>query len=201
MSGLKLSSIKIYFVFIHFLNWCCRTIFNIWARINFQSLQLMAGTFEFVQVVLKLHIVVTEFLYFRSTLCWWFPFIFPVCQDIPSWKKQEEEKKWKCHQTEKTVLIYWYLPVLTESESKESSFFSFIRADVSCWFTSVAIWGFFWCWWNSNVSSLSSHWETLSNLSFDDSSISTFFTINFVVRLLVSIFESSLSLQLNSCTF
>lgn len=118
-------------------------------------------------------------------------------------KARRRKKKWKCHQTEKTVLIYWYLPVLTdESESKKSSFLSFIRADVFCWSTSVAICGFFWCWWNSNVSSLSSHWETLSNLSnFDDSSISTFFTINFVVRLLVSIFESSLSLQLISCTF
>lgn len=82
------------------------------------------------------------------------------------------------------------IPVLTdESESKKSSFLSWhIWDEVFCWSTVAAIWGFFWCWRKSKVSSLSSHWDTLSNLSnFDDSSISTFFTINFVVLLLVSI--------------
>lgn len=95
------------------------------------------------------------------------------------------------------------MPVFTdESESKKSSFLSWlIRDEVFCWLAADAMCGFVCCCWNSNVSSLSSHCETLSNLSnLDDSSISTFFTINFVVRLRVSIFKSNVSCVLTECT-
>lgn len=91
------------------------------------------------------------------------------------------------------------MPVLTdESESKKSSFLSW---QVFCWLTVDAIWEFFWCWCNSKVSNLSSHCDTLSNLSYlDDSRISTFFTINFVVLLLVSILAICRSCKPSKCT-
>lgn len=148
----------------------------------------MAGTLELVQVVFKLHVVVSELLDLRPALCRRFSFVFPIGQNVTSCNKKKE-KNWKCHRSA-TVVNYWAMPVLTdESESKKSSFLSWLILDeVFCWLEAVLMCGFVCCWWNSNVSSLSNHCETLSNLSnLDDSSISTFFTINFVVRLLVSI--------------
>lgn len=95
------------------------------------------------------------------------------------------------------------LPVFTdESESKKSSFLSWLILEVEfCWLEVVLMCALFWCCWNSKVgASLSSHSETLSNLSnLDDSSISTFFTINFVVLLLVSMFNRSLSSRVTEC--
>lgn len=192
-----LSSIKVYFISVHFLNWCC-AVFNIVSiGINFQPLQFMAGTLKFVHIILKLHITVSELLNLRTT-CWWFSFVLSIRQNVTRWKKKKQ--KWKCHQKERKKIVLIYLPVLTEeSESKKSSFLSWLtlRVEEFCWLDGVPMCGFACCCWWSKVSNLSSHCETLSNLSnFDDSSISTFFTINFVVRLRVSIFKTILSLVL-----
>lgn len=75
---------------------------------------------------------------------------------------RRRRRKWKCHQ-KLFSLISRAMPVLTdESESKKSSFFSWlIRDEVFCWLEVAPMWGFFWCWWNSNVSSLSSHCDTI----------------------------------------
>lgn len=162
----------------------------------------MARSVELVYVVLlELHVVVSEFLNFWPALCRRFPFVFPIGQNVSSWKK----KKWKLKMSPiaKKDKKKRLLPVFTdESESKKSSFLSWLILDVEfCWLEVVLMCEWFWCCWNSKLgASLSNQADTLSNLSnLDDSSISTFFTINFVVRLLVSIFDRSFSSSLTEC--
>lgn|SRR5690349_19348946 len=113
-----------------------------------------------------------------------------------------EKEEGKNENVTKGFLFAYFLPVLTdESESKNSSFLS-ILDDVFCVLDVAAMCGLLCCCCISNVSSLSSHCETLSNLSnFDDSSISTFFTINFVVRLRVSIFDCNRSCKGIECVY
>lgn len=72
-----LGSIEINFISIHLLYWY-RAIFNICCGFDLQPLQFVAGTFELIQVVFELHIVISELFDFWPALRWWFPFVFPI---------------------------------------------------------------------------------------------------------------------------
>lgn len=160
----------------------------------------MPGIIQVIQIIFKLHIVITILFDFWVTLRLWFSLVLAICQNVSSYgcRRVVEGKNIKIRRRRKSKMSprkkkisSQCIPVFTlESlESKKSSFCLSTR--LICTLEEVSDDEVcFWCWWHSKVSTFSSHCTTLSNLSnffFWLSSISTFFTINFVVLLLVSI--------------